>query len=640
MDIRSRSTIGRLLIYLLALGFFTLFPTGLSISAATESRIQELHGFVDDGRGIVYVLKNLKKGDRLYAYMTNTSGNLDPLLGILKKGSDRDYLRQEVIKRVKKSDLSLIEASSRFADKHFEVWDDDSGDGHNAMLQFTIPADGTYFIFAGSMITSQYSHSFEPHLTSGSFRLLLGLNAPGVGKGRGQPTDGAFAAIDNKYVKPSSMVQLLDQKLTDDKRFTFHSLRKLQPGDSLYVRFVSTNGQPLPHLYLTDTGGKPLAFGEFAPSSNTITLSYHSLEGAAGLVLYIDGRNTDNIQTEVISHLVAGINTPDVLNGLNVASGPPVFKGSSQVKISLSVDQIVNVDQRSQNYTVVGSLELTWQDPGLAFSPDKCNCTVKKMGMDALRSLAVKENIVLPEFTFFNQQGNRWSQNEIVFIEPPGRATYKERFTVTLQAPDFNFQAYPFDRQKFKVRIDLNIPTEVFAFIEQQQSRYTIGEQLGEEEWTVFKYYYEINEIPLDRDFNKSRFILTMEAKRHLNFYLYRIFIPLFLIISVSWVIFFLKDYGRQLEVASGNLLVFVAFNFTISNDVPRLGYLTLLDRMIITSFCCAALVVFISVYQKHLETKGKIALAASIDKAVLIFYPLIYVVMLTLECFLVTRWI
>ena len=79
-----------------------------------------------------------------------------------------------------------------------------------------------------------------------------------------------------------------------------------------------------------------------------------------------------------------------------------------------------------------------------------------------------------------------------------------------------------------------------------------------------------------------------------------------------------------------------MAFNFTISNDIPRLGYLTLLDRIIITSFCCAALVVFISVCQKRLEAKGKMGVASYIDKIVLIFYPLVYVSLVTVAYFIV----
>ena len=207
---------------------------------------------------------------------------------------------------------------------------------------------------------------------------------------------------------------------------------------------------------------------------------------------------------------------------------------------------------------------------------------------------------------------------------------------MTLQAPDFDFRVYPFDHQKFTVRLDLNVPTDVFTFDGIENPGKILGDQLGEEEWSVISYSQDIKEISYGNNLTHSRFSTTLEMKRHVNFYMFRILIPLFLIISVSWVIFFLKDYGKQLEVASGNLLVFVAFNFTISNDLPRLGYLTLLDGLIITSFCCAALVVFISVCQKRLESKGKMGVASYIDKMVLIFYPLIYVSLVTVAYFIV----
>ncbi len=83
--------------------------------------------------------------------------------------------------------------------------------------------------------------------------------------------------------------------------------------------------------------------------------------------------------------------------------------------------------------------------------------------------------------------------------------------------------------------------------------------------------------------------------------------------------------------------MVFVAFNFTISDDLPRLGYLTLLDRMILTSFAGTAFVVFISVFQKRLEAKGNTLLATRIDNVVLILYPLMYFSLVTFEYFLVT---
>lgn len=55
--------------------------------------------------------------------------------------------------------------------------------------------------------------------------------------------------------------------------------------------------------------------------------------------------------------LVAGINAPEVLKGDAVARGIDVFKSSQNVKIGLSIDQIVNVDQQSENFTIVGEFK-------------------------------------------------------------------------------------------------------------------------------------------------------------------------------------------------------------------------------------------------------------------------------------------
>jgi hypothetical protein len=100
----------------------------------------------------------------------------------------------------------------------------------------------------------------------------------------------------------------------------------------------------------------------------------------------------------------------------------------------------------------------------------------------------------------------------------------------------------------------------------------------------------------------------------------------LLLIIAVSWVTFFLQDYAKRVDISGANLLVFIAFNFTIASDLPRLGYLTLLDTILIVTFIVTTLTVICNVALKRLDSAGKTDLTQKIDTYILWGYPIFYV--------------
>ena len=81
-------------------------------------------------------------------------------------------------------------------------------------------------------------------------------------------------------------------------------------------------------------------------------------------------------------------------------------------------------------------------------------------------------------------------------------------------------------------------------------------------------------------------------------------------------------DFGKSIDIAGANLLIFVAFNFTISSDLPRLGYMTFMDAIVLITFVFSSLVVITNVMFRRMEVVGKESLTRRIDNIRIWAYP------------------
>jgi len=81
----------------------------------------------------------------------------------------------------------------------------------------------------------------------------------------------------------------------------------------------------------------------------------------------------------------------------------------------------------------------------------------------------------------------------------------------------------------------------------------------------------------------------------------------------------------RRIEITGANLLLFIAFNFTLGDDLPQLGYITFADGVILAVFVISAAAVAFNVLLRRLENEGRKPLAERIDNYTLWVYPLAY---------------
>ena len=87
------------------------------------------------------------------------------------------------------------------------------------------------------------------------------------------------------------------------------------------------------------------------------------------------------------------------------------------------------------------------------------------------------------------------------------------------------------------------------------------------------------------------------------------------IILVVSWFTFQLKDYVKRIDVGITNLLLFIAFNFTVSSDLPRLGYITAMDAFMTGAFVITGAVLLVNVVLRRMQTSGREEVAARIDR-------------------------
>ena len=303
---------------------------------------------------------------------------------------------------------------------------------------------------------------------------------------------------------------------------------------------------------------------------------------------------------------------------------PP--SGPTPVRIGLVVEEITEIDQRQENFSLVATLQIRWRDPKLAFQPESGGEPFRVYRGEAFEDFVSDRQLRWPRFSFFNQQGNRFTQNKLVLITADGRAFYLERFTAKLQAPHLHFSKFPFDSQDFFIDIDLLAPTSFYRFTEQQgDSR--LGDLLGLEEWNVTRFDTRIFNTQQGVGYESSRFRYQLHAKRKAEYYKLRIFAPIAMIVFISWVIFFLQDYRKRIDIAGGNLLLLIAFNFVISSDLPRLSYLTFMDSMLFTAFFITSLTVVVNVMLRYIEIHGQVELARRMDYFIIWIYLLLYLV-------------
>ena len=158
----------------------------------------------------------------------------------------------------------------------------------------------------------------------------------------------------------------------------------------------------------------------------------------------------------------------------------------------------------------------------------------------------------------------------------------------------FELEHFPFDVQPLTITVSCNRPSSEVELLE---DCYTGTKSILRNQFTVmtdFDLSGPVMQSRTDEDLKKYPLLhVYFIGQRRAAYYMWNIALPNFLLSALVFTSFAIapEDLADRLSVTLTLVLTSVAFKYMVAQELPRISYLTLLDKYILLSFAFLALV-------------------------------------------------
>lgn len=316
---------------------------------------------------------------------------------------------------------------------------------------------------------------------------------------------------------------------------------------------------------------------------------------------------------------------------------PPNPSGPVTVDLGLFIEAITDIDPVSNTFRIEGFIDLVWCDPRESFNPDDIGWHEKIFLEDNAHDEL--NSIWHPDITFPNESGPRETENIEVIVFENGTIEYEERFSVTLEA-HYDLRHFPFDSQILEVEIESLAWSEQHLIFHEETDMIGFSDDFELAEWHTTNVETEIRHVREIRDRHPfSEFVMEIHVERLSGFYIWRLFMPMIVIVALSWSVFWMHadDLSNRLMVSFTGILTVVAYQFTIASSLPRIPYMTFMDAVITFSFFMMALTIvenlLVFIFRSNDSTRDD-NLSHRIEISSRYVFPVIYIIGLIFAAF------
>ncbi len=323
---------------------------------------------------------------------------------------------------------------------------------------------------------------------------------------------------------------------------------------------------------------------------------------------------------------VAGAHSGESETGIT----PPPGETPVPVQVGIYLIDITNIDETRNTFDVELDVQVRWTDTRMAFDAETAGTDRRVyVGPKADKFF---DGLWTAQIVLANPVGQMGTGARKVTLHADGRIEISAQVNSTVRT-NLDYRRFPFDSQVLPIILESFAWNNSVVELVPDLDRTGFAPEFSLSEWDIEALDSNVADVLRVRDATPfSNINYEVRIQRQSGYYIWKIFLTVFIIVSLTWVVFWMSDerLGRRAGVSSSGILTVIAYQFVTTSTLPRVSYLTVADLVMTVSIITIAATMVVSVLVDRIGYENN-AGQLRVDKACRWIFPLAYLGMLTI---------